>query len=43
MVWGGIRVIADHITNRPADEDPAVAREVAANEWYGGFRRPPAG
>ena len=43
MVWGGIRVIADHITNRPADEDPAVAREVAANEWYGGFRRPAAG
>jgi AcrR family transcriptional regulator len=41
-VWGGIQVIADHVANRPADEDPAVAAEVAANEWYGAFRRPSA-
>ncbi|SNT18034.1 DNA-binding transcriptional regulator, AcrR family [Asanoa hainanensis] len=42
MIWGGMRVIADHVVNRPADEDASVAREIAANEWFGAFRRPAA-
>jgi AcrR family transcriptional regulator len=40
MIWGGMRVIADQVANRPAEEDPATAREIAANEWFGAFRRP---
>ncbi|MEV4537321.1 helix-turn-helix domain-containing protein [Asanoa sp. NPDC049518] len=42
MIWGGMRVIADHVVNRPAEEDESVARELAANEWFGAFRRPSA-
>ncbi|GIF73736.1 TetR/AcrR family transcriptional regulator [Asanoa siamensis] len=40
MIWGGMRVIADQVANRPAEEDAAAARELAANEWWGAFRRP---
>jgi AcrR family transcriptional regulator len=43
IVWSGIRVIVHQITTRGPQTDAAVARELAANQWYGAFRRPTTG
>jgi hypothetical protein len=43
IVWGGIRVIVHQIATRSSQTDAAVARELAANQWYGAFRRPATG
>lgn len=39
-VWGGERLMMRHVTSRPASEDGALAREMAASRWYSLFRRP---
>ncbi len=39
-VWGGDRLMVRHVTERPADEDEALARELAASSWFSLYRRP---
>jgi AcrR family transcriptional regulator len=39
-VWGGIRVITRQVTTRGPETDELVARELAANQYYGAYRRP---
>jgi hypothetical protein len=29
-----------HVTERPAEEDEALARELAASRWFSLYRRP---
>ncbi|MFI6463666.1 TetR/AcrR family transcriptional regulator [Streptomyces sp. NPDC050538] len=40
IVHGGFRVIAHQVLTGDPDRDATVARELAANQWYGAFRRP---
>ncbi|WP_394619500.1 TetR/AcrR family transcriptional regulator [Lentzea sp. JNUCC 0626] len=40
IVWGGMRAIAHQVATNGLESDLAVARELAANQWYGAFRRP---
>jgi len=39
IVHGGIRVITQQALSGAPDRDPRVARELAANQWFGAFRR----
>jgi AcrR family transcriptional regulator len=39
IVHGGIRVITQQALSGSPDRDGKVARELAANQWFGGFRR----
>ncbi|MGW1216745.1 TetR/AcrR family transcriptional regulator [Streptomyces sp. NPDC002499] len=40
IVHGGFRVIAQQALTGDPDRDTTVAHELAANQWYGAFRRP---
>ena len=40
IVHGGIRVITQQALAGAPEQDATVARELAANQWYGAFRRP---
>jgi AcrR family transcriptional regulator len=40
IVLGGFRVIAQQALSGHPDRDAKVAHELAANQWYGAFRRP---
>ncbi|QIQ01032.1 TetR/AcrR family transcriptional regulator [Streptomyces liangshanensis] len=40
IVIGGFRVIAQQAVAGDPDRDATVAHELAANQWYGAFRRP---
>jgi AcrR family transcriptional regulator len=40
IVYGGLRVITQQALAGQPDQDPTVARELAANQWYGAYRRP---
>lgn len=42
IVWGGIRVIVQQVTTRGPETDEKVARELAANQFFGAYRRPGA-
>jgi hypothetical protein len=39
IVHGGIRVITQQALSGAPDRDGKVARELAANQWFGAFRR----
>jgi AcrR family transcriptional regulator len=39
IVHGGIRVITQQALSGEPDRDAKVARELAANQWFGAFRR----
>jgi AcrR family transcriptional regulator len=39
IVHGGTRVITQQALYGAPDRDPRVARELAANQWFGAFRR----
>jgi hypothetical protein len=39
IVHGGIRVITQQALSGPPDRDARVARELAANQWFGAYRR----
>lgn len=43
IIWGGLRMITYQVTTRGPETDAKVARELAANQWYGAFRRPSQG
>jgi acyl carrier protein phosphodiesterase len=38
-VHGGIRVITQQALSGLPDRDARVARELAANQWFGAYRR----
>jgi AcrR family transcriptional regulator len=40
IVHGGVRVITQQALSGDPDRDAVTARELAANQWYGAFRRP---
>ncbi|GAA0481461.1 hypothetical protein Ade02nite_56850 [Paractinoplanes deccanensis] len=40
MIWGGMQTIAHQVSAGAAEEDDAVAAELARFQWYGTFRRP---
>jgi AcrR family transcriptional regulator len=39
IIYGGNQAIAAHVTTGDPADDRAVAREIAANQWFGGLRR----
>ena len=39
VVRGGFQVLSDQVVHGAAEDDAAVARELAANHWYGAYRR----
>jgi AcrR family transcriptional regulator len=39
IVYGGIRVITQQALSGAPDRDAKVARELAANQWFGAYRR----
>ena len=40
--WGGFQVIIRQVTTRGPERDEIVARELAANQFFGSYRRPTA-
>jgi hypothetical protein len=41
--WGGFRVIFQQVTTRGPERDEIVARELAASQFFGAYRRPDTG
>lgn len=39
IVHGGVRVITQQALSGPPERDVKVARELAANQWFGALRR----
>ncbi|NMO50080.1 TetR/AcrR family transcriptional regulator [Actinoplanes sp. TBRC 11911] len=43
LIYGCNQTIALHVTTGDSADDHRVAREIAANQWFGGLRRPTPG
>ncbi|NMO55895.1 TetR/AcrR family transcriptional regulator [Actinoplanes sp. TBRC 11911] len=39
IIWGGFQVITHHVTTRGPERDDIIAQELAANQYYGVYRR----